>query len=243
LSQALQVVTTENNIDKKKGVEHTRAVAFRNLTPIAIKDGELKNVAPVTKNETTEAKLLIETAPQKKSIVVEEKSLNQPAPVAEAKVAKTPAAGNKKLSSLEAIRQQVQQENCEAIAVDQPLKPETLTKAWNEFIDRLKEAKNPAASSFELAELRLKDTNSFEASASNNISYKFLEFERANACAFLQKELCNKSLQFSIVLTEAPPDDTTVERPLTVKEQYQKLVEVFPLVKELRDRLRLELDY
>jgi DNA polymerase III subunit gamma/tau len=31
--------------------------------------------------------------------------------------------------------------------------------------------------------------------------------------------------------------------PLSSKEQYQKIIEQYPLVKELRERLRLELDY
>jgi len=34
-----------------------------------------------------------------------------------------------------------------------------------------------------------------------------------------------------------------VDIPLSSKEQYLKLVEQYPLVKELKDRLRLELDY
>jgi len=34
-----------------------------------------------------------------------------------------------------------------------------------------------------------------------------------------------------------------VEIPLNTREQYQKIVAEYPLVKELKDRLRLELDY
>jgi DNA polymerase-3 subunit gamma/tau len=34
-----------------------------------------------------------------------------------------------------------------------------------------------------------------------------------------------------------------VEMPLSTKEQFQKITENYPLVKELRDKLRLELDY
>jgi DNA polymerase-3 subunit gamma/tau len=34
-----------------------------------------------------------------------------------------------------------------------------------------------------------------------------------------------------------------VDRPLNKREQFLQIVEQYPLVKELKDRLRLELDY
>jgi len=54
--------------------------------------------------------------------------------------------------------------------------------------------------------------------------------------------LQNNQLQFLIVMQENKELKIT-EIPLTVREQYQKMIEQYPLVKELRDRLRLELDY
>ena len=236
LAQALELTAADGSVDKKKQVENARAVAFRAITPIAVKETAPK--ANGIESQGPGATLVIETPRQKAFVAQEEKSVYTatPPPV------KTPAAP-KKISSLEAIRQKLAQEACEAVAADQPLQQESLANAWKRFIEQLKTLKNPAAQSFELAELILKDANSFEATASNNIAQKFLEFERNNACAFLQKELCNKSLQFSIVLINSPADDVPYERPLSSKEQYQKLVEAFPLVKELRDRLRLELDY
>jgi len=242
LNQALQLAVADASLDKKKVTETARPVAFKNLAPIASKDAVPQTVREAGKSARTEApaeaKLLIETTPPKPATPAP-----TPAPAAVTQPTVAPPTRPKKISTLEAIRQKVEQENCEAIAADQPLEMTALTRAWKQFIVQLREAKNPAAQSFDLAELNIKDANSFEATASNNINQKFLEFERNHACAFLQKELCNKSLQFSIVLIEAPQDDVTYERPLTAKEQYQRLVEAFPLVRELRERLRLELDY
>jgi len=245
LSQALQLTATEAAVDKKKVVEAARAVAFKAIQPVAVKE------APPKKKETpaeyapiAETKLLIETAPEIKVPEATAAPAIEPAPVAVKKTTAVPPVLPKKLSSLQAIRQQIEAEACtDPAAANHPLQMESLTKAWKQFITQLKEAKNPAAQSFELAELIIKDANSFEATAANNISQKFIEFERNKACAFLQKELCNKSLQFSIVLVEGPQEETPYERPLSSKEQYQKLIEAFPLVKELRDRLHLELDY
>ena len=94
-----------------------------------------------------------------------------------------------------------------------------------------------------MAELRVTDTNSFEAVVMNNINQRFLELERNRACEFLQSELSNKQLKFQIVLSEDAKDTLPIDLPLSSREQYQKIIEQYPLVKELRDRLRMELDY
>ena len=77
----------------------------------------------------------------------------------------------------------------------------------------------------------------------NNINQKFLDFERNKVSEFLQKELCNRQLQFGISILAGQQETVPADMPLSSKEQYQKLIEQYPLVKELRDRLRLELDY
>jgi len=241
LGQALQLTATETAVDKKKVVEAARSVAFRTLVPVAAKEAAPKKKS-TSAIETGEAKLLIETAPEMKVVAPPAK----PVPAAETAIKKleTPPAASKKLSSLEAIRQKFEADSCnDSGTSNRALEQTALAAAWKQYIIQLKEAKNPAAQSFELAELIIKDANSFEATATNNINQKFIEFERNRACEFFQKELCNKSLQFSIVLIDGPQEDIPFERPLSSKEQYQKLIETFPLVKELRDRLRLELDY
>jgi DNA polymerase-3 subunit gamma/tau len=37
--------------------------------------------------------------------------------------------------------------------------------------------------------------------------------------------------------------EETAGRPMNKREQFQQIVDQYPLVKELKDRLRLELDY
>jgi DNA polymerase-3 subunit gamma/tau len=45
------------------------------------------------------------------------------------------------------------------------------------------------------------------------------------------------------VLVESDQNLAPVDIPLSSKEQYQKIIEQFPLVKELKERLKLDLDY
>ena len=244
LKQALEITANGTSIDKKKLVEASRVVAFKTIQPIASPIKEIKHQEqPIS--ASTDAKLIIETKVEKKVAVEVPKTVPQ--------VLHEPSVnynGNKqdngkpKLGSLEALRQKIKEENCtDEEVMDHPLELDKLKNAWQVFIDQLKENKNPAWTSFELAELKIRDANSFEAIVNNNIHQKFLEFERNKVSTFLQKELCNRQLQFNIRLLEGKQDTIAKDIPLSSREQYQKIVEQYPLVKELKDKLRLELDY
>jgi DNA polymerase-3 subunit gamma/tau len=240
LKQALQLTAADGQVEKANVVEKARSVAFKNITPIAAKSATPKSVetklqqppAVPDSKKTDGARLIIETTTER------------PMPVFEA--AKEPnkkAQPSRKLGSLEALHQQFDTGNSGAKALDKPLEQSSLKVAWNAFIELLKLAKNPAWQSFQLADLHIKDASHFDATASNNLQQKFLELERNKACEFLQKELGNRALQFSILLVESPQEGVLRDLPLSSKEQYQKIAEQYPLVKELKDRLRLELDY
>ncbi|MBL0154299.1 MAG: hypothetical protein IPP93_12755 [Chitinophagaceae bacterium] len=107
----------------------------------------------------------------------------------------------------------------------------------------LKDARNPAAQSFELAVLRIKDPNTFEVVTANNIEQKFIEQDRNHVFGYLVEKLDNRVLQFTVTIEEKAGDRPVLEVTLTSKEQFLKMSEQYPLVKELKDRLRLELDY
>jgi DNA polymerase III subunit gamma/tau len=238
LQQALQLTANGGAIDKKKIVEEAKPLAFKTITPIAAKPvttGPVKNI-PSTKPTVPPAqqttKLIIETE-KEPTIVAEDKPVYQ-AP---------PANGKTKLSSLDSIRQKVQQTNGHHTVEDQPLELSKLQTAWAKFIQVLKDNKNPAWQSFELATLAIKDECSFEAIVTVNLQQRFLEMERNKACEFLQKELNCRKLKFSILLVENDQPTQNIDLPLSSKEQYQKIIEQFPLVKELKERLKLDLDY
>ena len=244
LKQALELTANGASIDKKKLVETSRAVAFKAIQPIVSPVKELK-VSSQPLLAPTEAKLIIETKTEKK--LVENGAKRHVETVQEPTVnynGNNKGNGKPKLGSLEALRQKIKEDNCtDEEIMDHPLEQDKLKKAWQVFIGQLKENKNPAWTSFELAELKIKEANSFEAIVNNNIHQKFLEFERNKVSTFLQKELCNRQLQFNIKLIEGQQEKNTTDMPLSSREQYQKIIEQYPLVKELRDRLRLELDY
>jgi DNA polymerase-3 subunit gamma/tau len=239
LGQALQLSATENGVESQKLTGKSRTLSFKNITPISVKPAKASAITPepvaIPEPVKQAPKLIIESKP--------EKPLPKAEPVVAAPTKTPPKTTNKKLSSLEAIRQQVDAANGNTVQIDKPLEQETLRAAWAQFIEILKGNKNPAWQSFQLAELTIKAQHSFEATASNNLQQKFLEIERNKACEFLQQHLQNRLLQFSIVVMKGPQENLMQDLPLSSREQYLKLVEQFPLVQELKDRLRLDLDY
>ncbi|HEX7906271.1 MAG TPA: DNA polymerase III subunit gamma/tau, partial [Chitinophagaceae bacterium] len=259
LQQALELTADAGNISKKKLVETARSVAFRQIAPIEMKKpgggSQESGISPTgrqVKSKETEEKLIIETTDSRNINVAEEEVAygKQPAnyeqpitnPERQTKGSQ-PVTGNK-ISALGKIRQQYQGNGTAANgAINQSLQLELLQKAWAEYVVKLKEERNPAAQPFELALLRVKDENCFEVITANNIEQKFIEQERNKLFAFLQQQLQNRLLQFNVAVEEKTQDRPVIELSLTAKEQFQKMAEEYPLVKELRDRLKLDLDY
>jgi DNA polymerase-3 subunit gamma/tau len=243
LQQALQISSEGNTISKKKVIDSAKSIAFRKITPYEVRESTAGNQqSSVIPRKTEEAKLIIETPALEKMMVSVENAGYNEAETSSAPVGIKPQPS--KISALDKIRKQYQSNgNNGNDNINLPLQTEELQKAWAEYVIKLKEAKNPAAQPFDLAVLRIKDDNSFEAVTTNNIEQKFIEQDRNKLFAFLQERLQNRLLQFNVTIEENAEDRPPLEIPMNSKEQYQKMVEQYPLVKELKDRLRLELDY
>ncbi len=248
LQQAIELSSETGVINKKKIVES--AVTFRTA---AIKSFEIKSPAatkpagsgiafgkPIATEggKSSAAKLIIET-PDIENITMGEETPGNNQPQTSNLKPQT-----SKLTPLGKIRKQFQGNGSNGNGnSNHPLQQENLQKAWAEYVLQLKEAKNSAAISFEMALLRIKDDNSFEAVTADNIQKQFIEQDRNKLFTFLQERLQNRLLQFNVITEEKTEGKPKMEISLTAKEQFLKMAEQYPMVKELKDRLRLELDY
>jgi DNA polymerase-3 subunit gamma/tau len=152
-------------------------------------------------------------------------------------------AGGSSLGSLSKIRQQFSSRLQSNETQVRPLEADALARSWAAYAQQLRENKNPAVQSLELAVLRIRDQSNFDVVTSNNLEQKFIEQEKRTLSEFLQKEFANKKISFTVIVEERPDAEEPVERPLNTREQFLQIVEQYPLVKELKDRLKLELDY
>ncbi|HSZ85962.1 MAG TPA: DNA polymerase III subunit gamma/tau [Puia sp.] len=228
LQQALELTTGNETGSKKKVTESVRPVAFRNIVPIEISilKTESKNSKP--KAEMESAKLFVET-----TVHEDEIKLNNDPPKTQA----TTVGTLSKMREQIANRRQNVTEECE------PLEEKKLQELWKQYTAQLVQNKSSAVQSFELATLEIKDENNFEAICNNSLEQKFIEQEKRVLCEFLQKGFNNKKISFIVSVRENNSGLETHPQTFSKRDQYLKIVEQYPLVGELKDRLKLELDY
>jgi len=232
LQQAIELIAEPNNAGKKKLTDNAKPLAFKKIIPFEFFAKDQKRKHRADTDTSSGAKLIIESPAQ------------TPAS-AQANSQKEPLQSTG-LKALDKIRKQVKGIQANGNGQHQlykPLEKESLQQAWNDYVKKLKEDKNPAAPNFEMAELQIQDENSFIALVSNKIQFLFIEQNGQLASQFLREKLHNNLLQFYIVMVEKKDEKIDAESPLTSREQFLKMTEMYPLVKELKERLRLELDF
>jgi DNA polymerase-3 subunit gamma/tau len=222
LQQAIELATEGSTVSKKKVAERQ---AFRNI--------DVRSYPSNGNAAQKENRPLLEEKPAK--LIIDE-GVKKSAPP---ELPHQPI----KISPLQKIRAKFTDKADNGQLVSKPLDEKDLLSAWQEYLEMLRAEKSPAVQPFAMAALRIKDENSFEAISANNIEKQFIEHNRNRLFSFLQEKLKNRFLQFNVVVEEKKNEENPAVIPLSAKEQFMKMAEEFPMVKELKDRLRLELDY
>lgn len=240
LQQALEITGADSGISKKKLVEGTKTVAFRALPVYKVKSDPLpvlgdKLATVPAKNETViqpqeEAKLIIEMPETKVQRSKPQTGTSSPSP-----------AG---FSSLQKIRQQIKEHNSNSFAGIKEITEDELHAAWGLLLEKLRLKANNSAVTNNLknAELKIIDNNCIEIITETDIQKAFVETQRADLVEHLQTYFNNRALIYTVSVVEKESSDQPQEVILTRKQQYLKIIEEYPLVKELKERLKLELE-
>ncbi len=246
LQQAIELSSSGEVPGKKKVAETSKAFAFRSIVPIEVprKKVKEKNVEELRVNTgSNRAKLLITTNPLPEKILVDE---NTGSYTHIPEQTSKPAAANNipTLGALSKLRQEVagRQQRVADTRINL-LTEKELTDAWEQYTQQLRLNKNSALPSFERATRQIINDSFFEVITNNNLEQKFIEQEKRNLSSYLQTIFNNKAITFSVLVNENNIKHQPSERTLNKREQFQIIAEHYPLVKELKDRLRLELDY
>ncbi|MEP6948849.1 MAG: DNA polymerase III subunit gamma/tau [Ginsengibacter sp.] len=253
LQQAIELVNDGEYLHKKKQLESVRPVAFKSISYVPVKDkntGSTGRVpAAVNRKPADSQNEANEQVKENKAILVIEEEIAGPeltrAAADHTFVANVNAQTKiKKLSSLEKIREQVALENKQNGNSIKELSEEELYVAWGLYIEELRKNNNHSGvSNFKAAKLNIIDNNCIEIITDNNIQQKFIETERATLIAHLQAHFNNRFLTYRVIVVEKENNRPEQEKHLTTREQYLKVIEEYPLVKQLKDRLGLQLDY
>jgi DNA polymerase-3 subunit gamma/tau len=241
LAQAMQVVAG-TSAEKKRQSEPLKPVSFRNIPtmePAPVRERKKRQEDKPEKNAVQQDPTVQQQSPpvqqEGAKLVIDTEVMEKPM---------VPGTVAGSLGTLSRIRRQFadQTQNKDS-ETGQALDIESLHRAWHQYADSLRENRNPAAPSLEMATLRIVDTGSFEVVVTNNLQQRFIEQEKRGLSDHLQQVLANRAISFVVLVEEGVSAETPAERPLNKREQFMQIVDQYPLVKELKDRLRLELDY
>ena len=239
LQQALELTMNDGIVSKKKLIDSTKSVSFRALPITRVKESDSKISVPVKEVAEKEVR---QSAPETAKLIIETEK-----PVVSDKVVNIPTAVTQKtaatLGSLQKLREKLTEQNKSGGPVVKDLTEEELHAAWGGFIAKLIEKSNHSAvTNFKLAGLNIIDNNLIEITTNGEIHKAFIEVERANLILHLQNHFNNKMLVYQVVVIEDDKDEAPKEIQLSKKQQYFKIIEEYPLVKELKERLKLEIE-
>lgn len=244
LKQAVTLIN-EGGLDKKKRVDEIKPVAFRKIN-FSSSPVESNKSSVTTEKKATSASITTHplTSPQKASLHIETVGLTQSPKTEKPKPIEEPAAPLPGLSSIKKIREQMLNRKSDQ-GVIQPLSEELLTNCWNSYLEKLQEnGQVTSHTNLRMASIKIVDELMFEILAGSRIQQQFIENERIGLLSYIHETFNNIKIQMRILLDpEADKDDIGVEQTLSQKEQYFKMISLYPLVKELRDQLNLDLDY
>ena len=246
LQQAIELVNDGNYTAKKKRVD----------SPIAIQYKPIYSVSTV-KKQTASATLTIEepmAVPMAKEVSPTppkvEKRVQKVAEATVAKVVATPQHGNAavpkpKMSLLDALREKVgSRYNIEEVKESKPLDIVTLTACWNEFTEEF--VKNPAkismTNAFREAKLEIIDEMNFSVIVIPGFHQKLINTEKATITEKLYDVFNNRAIKFTINVIGGEEEEEINPQFLSSKLRFDRIAQKNPLLIELKERLKLEID-
>ena len=259
LQQAIELSADNGSVVKKKRLDGPVAYRTKELKPYSVK--------PVKQAETVSAKLLVtEPTNDTENIVSEPPNVSNKSassviknetakaivttvetPVKTITNAKystvTTKVGKKNL--LEALREKYgDQYNIEEVKEAEPLNITKLRECWLSYADKLEEQqKHSIANTFRIAKLDIDNDARFSITISAITQQRFIEQEKMLLADYIQQAFNNRSIQFNIIVEEGEKTEIPARITLNSRQRFEKIAEKYPLIKELKDRLKLEIDY
>lgn len=239
LQQAIDLSADNGQLVKKKRLDGPVAIRTKPLNPIQVKTGAAVSAA-------TESKLYIDQQPANTQPV----SKPAAAPVKNIPVARpaknlTPPNSGPKKSLLDTLREKYgDQYAIEEVKEAENLTIDKLQECWDSYTTELeKQQKHSSAGTFKTARLAIENDIRFTVTVSALTSQKFVEQERMMLLDHLQTAFNNRAIVFEVLVEASEREDIPVHMRLNSKQKFEHIAEQYPLVKELKDRLKLEIDY
>jgi DNA polymerase-3 subunit gamma/tau len=209
---------------------------------------ETAPATPKTPAAPSSAATAANTAPAVKPAAGEPANTAHTAPAAAPATRTAPArpgAATGKLTGLAAMKEALaakQQQNPVREAI--PITAGALAVYWEEFIDTFRQAnKMTVVSNLQLAVVNLLAPEEIGIVSRNIVQYRFMEEEKLAISDFFKRKFNNPAIILTLQLDESQQTQDIGPAPLSSREQFQLMTAQYPLIKELKDKLNMELDF
>ncbi|MEN9975925.1 MAG: hypothetical protein RIR36_85 [Bacteroidota bacterium] len=240
LQEAIELASENGAIVKKKRIDGPVAIRTKSIPSIQI-------AAPPVSNKSS-ATLTIQ-----KEVVVKEVPPVAAAPAALTPIAAAPAkmrteapapTGPKK-NLLTALREKYgDQYAIEEVKEAESLTLEKLRACWDAYGATLEaQQKHSASGTFKMAVLEIENDIHFTVRVPGLTAQKFVEQERMMLIDQIFSTFNNRSIKFSIIVDATEKEDVPIHMRLNSKQKFERISEQYPLLKELKEKLKLEIDY
>jgi DNA polymerase-3 subunit gamma/tau len=250
LQQAIDLSVNDNGgVVKKKRVDGPIAVRFKQVPSIQVKQSGEAKLYVQEEKKVVSIKPLAVSQNTIQNFVTEQLTPNSKPQTdyTEQRINPQPASVGAKKSLLDALREKAGDKyNVIEVKEVEPLNLEKLNQLWNEYIDILyqKGDKHATMGTFKIAQLEIKDDIAFTVTVNALTQQKFIEQEKAILIDYLQTAFNNRALNFTILISDTTEkQDVPIHMTLNSRQKFERIAEQYPLVKELRDRLKFEIDY
>ncbi|HVX27244.1 MAG TPA: DNA polymerase III subunit gamma/tau [Parafilimonas sp.] len=243
LQQAIELVNDNGSIIKKKRVDTPvmHKIKSINSTTIAPKKIEEPKLYIKENKEAQEIKTKVVVEEIQNNIITE--SIQNK--VREEKPAYKNTNGSKK-NLLQSLREKISEEyNIEEVKDAEPLTISRLEEVWNDYAAKLENETNKHSTiqTLKSAKLNVEADNFFTITVHALTQQKFIEQEKTMLCDFIQQAFNNRSISFKILVEAGEQEEIPIHLTLNSRQKFERIAEKYPLVRELKNRLNLDIDY
>jgi DNA polymerase-3 subunit gamma/tau len=241
LQQAIELSSENGQVIKKKRLDGPIAFRTKTVSSLQVRTSA-EQAAPklLIQEEKKVSPKTVAPTPTAQTNTTQSTPITRPA----VKPAATNTGGPKK-SLLDALREKVgDQYAIEEVKEAEVLNLEKLTRCWNEYTQKLEQQqKHSSVGTFKIAQLQIEDDIHFSVTVPALTAQKFVEQERMMLIDFLHTAFNNRAITFNVLVEATEREDVPIHLKLNSKQKFERIAEQYPLIRELRDRLKLEIDY
>ncbi len=252
LQQAIDMASDKGTVVKKKRLDGPIAFKTKAIQPLgavsipssatvtnstAVSGSASVSSISADSNKTNSPKLFIDKAPGIAQPAIQKTDM----PPATIPI----AGGGGKKNLLDALREKVGAKyDIQEVKEASVLTIEALKQFWDKYtIELEKQLKHSAAGTFKIAGLSIDSDIHFTVHVSAITAQKFVEQEKLDLKEQLHLLFNNRLIDFDILVDLGEKEDIPLHMRLNSKQKFERIAEQYPLIKELKEKLRLEIDY